>query len=97
PGRTLFPYTTLFRSGRDRVGDRGVDGERRRRGRSGGAGQVDSGPGDRPRPRVVGAAAGGRHEGQTGAERVGDGGVVRVAVTQVGDRKSTRLNSSHVK
>src|SRR5436309_7849367 len=84
PGSTLFPYTTLFRSGR-RPGrarnpvlhvvpalPRRV---RPRRGRRHGGGRgTDPAPARRPHHLVV--AAGGRR---------GE------------DRKSTRLNSSHVK
>src|SRR5690606_41587095 len=74
PRSTLFPYTTLFRSGGD--GDLvSRDGERVGR------------PGDDPRP--------------VGAHRVNLDVVDRdhrvTAVFLGGDRKSTRLNSSHVK
>src|SRR2546430_11351585 len=71
PRSTLFPYTTLFRSGRERVRDQH---EQRKR--------------DRERPLRQRA---GRHRrpGEDGSllEEPQDGGG--------GDRKSTRLNSSH--
>src|SRR3712207_8223202 len=79
PRSTLFPYTTLFRSGR---GDgAGVGRARRRsRGRRGaGAGRGEDGP-------VRPAAGGG--PGQGARPAVGASGEGR-------DRKSTRLNSSH--
>src|SRR3712207_7225414 len=62
PRSTLFPYTTLFRSG---VGE-GADGD-----------DVDAGLGDGAN-RVEADAAGGFEHGLA-----------------TGDRKSTRLNSSH--
>src|SRR3712207_9298159 len=65
PRSTLFPYTTLFRSGRARRPAR----ERRRRGGRLRGGAVREGP--RPRAQTA---------------RLHD---------REGDRKSTRLNSSH--
>src|SRR3989454_6533022 len=62
PRSTLFPYTTLFRSGR-----RSGRGRRRARGA-------------RARVQCHGTAAGG----------------ARAGVARPGDRKSTRLNSSHL-
>src|SRR5690242_21501185 len=77
PRSTLFPYTTLFRSGRgfgcgagDERSGRGVQ----RRGGTGLAGRADR-PGRRGR-------------------RLGRGRPT--GVSAAGDRKSTRLNSSHM-
>src|SRR3712207_6937332 len=82
PGSTLFPYTTLFRSVHHVRGER-LDAEQR-------AGDVDLG-----------------HAGEVGRVQLveprppGDAGVGHQAVDpaeavlEVGDRKSTRLNSSH--
>src|SRR5690606_41978346 len=81
PRSTLFPYTTLFRSK-----------ERRRRGR-GVAGCA-----------VPAAALRGQHDARTGgggradpARRLGADGRHLPAAGPDRDRKSTRLNSSHVK
>src|SRR5947209_9185271 len=75
PRSTLFPYTTLFRSGQGE-GHRG-----RRGGADGRCRPPPRGPaGDHPRPRE------------------GDAPPVQGAVVRgggAGDRKSTRLNSSH--
>src|SRR5690349_23071458 len=74
PRSTLFPYTTLFRSG-DEVPDRDADHRP---------------PGEGARgPRLHPARARQGH---------GQGGVLQRAVgaEAEGDRKSTRLNSSHV-
>src|SRR3712207_7355120 len=74
PRSTLFPYTTLFRSGRAReTRRRGDRGDRRAR------------P-DRPGTDV---AAGVRRRRARGRRRADD------VVARRGDRKSTRLNSSH--
>src|SRR2546427_3281896 len=71
PRSTLFPYTTLFRSGHQTVGAvvlaRGVDAERAAH---------------------IGGRAGGRGQGGSLVE-------AGAAHGQAGDRKSTRLNSSH--
>src|SRR3712207_7979658 len=67
PRSTLFPYTTLFRSG-----EVGADVE-----------QVVLDPGQHPGDVLVEPA-----DGQRVAE-------VAVQLVDVGDRKSTRLNSSH--
>src|SRR5690606_40856100 len=74
PRSTLFPYTTLFRSGADLRAERGRGAE----GRGGRA--VPRGP-DRQGRRV--------RRQRTGLPRPARGGER--------DRKSTRLNSSHVK
>src|SRR5690242_21023096 len=70
PRSTLFPYTTLFRSGR--AGFRGVVRDGARRGGSGGG---------------RGAGVSGQAGRLARADRRGRRG---------GDRKSTRLNSSHM-
>src|SRR4051812_49961679 len=74
PRSTLFPYTTLFRSG---VAGGGPDGRPLRRLRQPRPGRV-------PRPRLRGCPAA--------------GGVldIRASGDVVLDRKSTRLNSSHM-
>src|SRR3712207_8394779 len=78
PRSTLFPYTTLFRSGRRTGGERrggGADGRRARR---------------RARDRRAVAA---RHlVGRLHGRRVRR---ARTRASSLGDRKSTRLNSSH--
>src|SRR5437763_7928989 len=80
PASTLFPYTTLFRSGLERVGQLGhhlahgpADMRIRTRGDHGGEGVVD--------PHV--------------AEILVDEGEPHGRRRQQRDRKSTRLNSSH--
>src|SRR5690606_40704603 len=83
PRSTLFPYTTLFRSG-------GARGGRHQRGYGEEVGEkADAGA---PRPGGRAGAAAGESGGlavtqQEGKKRRGSGR----------DRKSTRLNSSHVK
>src|SRR5689334_23421094 len=80
PRSTLFPYTTLFRSGGDRAGD-DRDDERRA-----GLHRQEGGR--------VGAdahEAGRAHREQAGRQRQVD----REREDRVEDRKSTRLNSSH--
>src|SRR3712207_8907178 len=79
PRSTLFPYTTLFRSSRSRVAD--VRGRHRcpRRPDPDGLDDGDA------RTTALPATHGG------GARR----GRLRVEVRVGGDRKSTRLNSSH--
>src|SRR5690606_41065848 len=77
PTSTLFPYTTLFRSGRSGAGQRGPQGV----GRSlSPAARRREQPGCRAGP-------------PSSAARVLYGPWWR----RMGDRKSTRLNSSHVK
>src|SRR2546426_6079585 len=72
PRSTLFPYTTLFRSGEDVDGE-DVDGEARHH--------------------LVGAEPHGRDGDEQGEQHAGgDAG----GEAGGGDRKSTRLNSSHL-
>src|SRR5690349_23338411 len=73
PRSTLFPYTTLFRSGA-RQGARALDLH---------AGDVA--PGARHRRLGVAVEPGARRRGRAGR-----------AAARARDRKSTRLNSSHV-
>src|SRR5207249_10008103 len=84
---TLFPYTTLFRSSHELLARR-TDGPGRRQGR-----RRRLGPGGvlaRARARVDGGS------GRAVRRAVGAGRrAVRAVVGEV-DRKSTRLNSSHV-
>src|SRR5256885_2416275 len=68
PRSTLFPYTTLFRSPGDVVGDLARAG--------------------------VAEAAGAQRDIRLGGQRLDPPRVVRLAVAV--DRKSTRLNSSHL-
>src|SRR5256885_11899249 len=82
PRSTLFPYTTLFRSLGPRQASAGAEGPRHGRHHPLAAEGI---PGA---PRRAVCHAGARHRrpadlGQSGAERLGD-------------RKSTRLNSSHL-
>src|SRR2546429_973465 len=79
PRSTLFPYTTLFRSGRARLG-RGRRGRRGRLGRSGlGRGRLALG--DRPGRRRSGLSRSSLSRSSRSRSSL--------------DRKSTRLNSSH--
>src|SRR5690625_6985910 len=79
PRSTLFPYTTLFRSG---VGGVGTGESRDQRGRGGGVGDAH----------VTGDQA-----SVPGGDQVaGDLDAGFDGVVDLGDRKSTRLNSSHV-
>src|SRR5690606_41677435 len=83
PRSTRLPYTTLFRSGRFV--------RRRRRAGPGKRGGVRNGAGCRA---VSGRRSGGgrrRGRGRSAGHGPGRGGALG------GDRKSTRLNSSHVK
>src|SRR3712207_7067449 len=81
PRSPLFPYTTLFRSGRPQRVDRGVGGE----------------PPLRGQPAVLGVRR--RcllHKARMRRPAVAEVGPVGRPVGElVGDRKSTRLNSSH--
>src|SRR3546814_17105053 len=81
---TLFPYTTLFRSGvpcASRPGIRGREGLPAEQGRLAGGPVVEPGHGGRRRA----ARRDGREHGPPEGGRPRD----------LGDRKSTRLNSSH--
>src|SRR3712207_7006191 len=80
PRSTLFPYTTLFRSGRERRGTAARAGVHRA---AGGADRLVPGPeGDRGGGVIVGAGD------KAHLVRVGAG-------QRAVDRKSTSLNSSH--
>src|SRR5690606_39782576 len=92
PVATLFPYTTLFRS----PGGDGLAGPRLRRG----PGLPDRPPRALPRGRRTPGRRGQgllrlRDEGRTGGDARGGARGEGEAALQ--DRKSTRLNSSHVK
>src|SRR5206468_10938032 len=85
-----FPYTTLFRSGlRGRGGRDAPDG----------AIHVDGAAAGPARLRATGGGGGvGKHRGRQQPERghrIGDGPNVQRQSGGRGDRKSTRLNSSH--
>src|SRR2546426_5833137 len=81
PRSTLFPYTTLFRSDREKL-----------EGRVGGVAGSDS------RLVEVAAARDSVVLGEMDDHRLGlgPGGLDELAVQREGDRKSTRLNSSHL-
>src|SRR3712207_9052419 len=90
PRSALFPYTTLFRSGRRLVEPEDRVAEERHEG----AGEVDLGLEQVEGPQHGGRAGdvlgiGGRVVAQTLPERL------VVEELDVEDRKSTRLNSSH--
>src|SRR5256885_4822003 len=84
PRSTLFPYTTLFRSGEaEEAGHRGRADRRR-------------GTHLRPQGRGDGVLGGPRPgEARARLPRVPEGEAAR-PVRDQGDRKSTRLNSSHL-
>src|SRR5690606_41602662 len=83
PRPTLFPYTTLFRSGHARR-------RRIRRRRTVAAGRLRHGHlAIRPDGREIGAAATSLSRRRLSSHTRG--------IRSSGDRKSTRLNSSHVK
>src|SRR5256885_10171283 len=83
PRSTLFPYTTLFRS--------------RRRGRAGGlGGAVERGAGGRRAVRRGRAGGAARVRGLARASGVRRGPGAGVRRPDERDRKSTRLNSSHL-
>src|SRR5689334_24008583 len=82
PRSTLFPYTTLFRSRRGNIRDR-ADGESEVLGHGAGSGGGEF-------ERVDAGGGGGPCELGGIAGREGDAGR-----QGAGDRKSTRLNSSH--
>src|SRR3712207_8029760 len=81
PRSTLFPYTTLFRSGGDPA--RPAVGVRER--------VLGDGPVERDAADLVRVALGEPHR----AVRAFDDGVGGGVRRRNGDRKSTRLNSSH--
>src|SRR5690606_40194468 len=83
PTSTLFPYTTLFRS-TIRVATRSLGGVGARLGEE----PLTSMLGENAQPGLPGSWL--HFEGQAGS-------IVRLRVTSSEDRKSTRLNSSHVK
>src|SRR3712207_7281615 len=85
PRSTLFPYTTLFRSGRGRERQRSLDLVCGREGR-----EVGGGPEERGGGAVI--KADGAHGLSLGWEGGRPG---RARRAERGDRKSTRLNSSH--
>src|SRR3712207_9313694 len=90
PRSTLFPYTTLFRSGREQRRQLRTDRD------AGGAGE---GGGVEQEPRLFGVGGGQRVGQNQAALRVGVGDLDRRAAAHLEhvarDRKSTRLNSSH--
>src|SRR5690349_23100323 len=81
PSSTLFPYTTLFRSSPPR-GDTAARGRSASRSRPGKVGAIGEGVISRPTD----------EDGDHGAEVR----KFRTGGSRSGDRKSTRLNSSHV-
>src|SRR5689334_23950670 len=83
PSSTLFPYTTLFRSPRDHEEDES-DAD---------ADLVDERAGQQRHPRHGGQELAGARE--TGAVAVVGHDLLRRRGQELGDRKSTRLNSSH--
>src|SRR2546426_11537852 len=91
PRSTLFPYTTLFRS---RVPERPIGLERERRERPGGEGVSCEPSRERQRveegPRELEVELAGVQVG------VAQGDEPRVRDADLEDRKSTRLNSSHL-
>src|SRR5256885_5803291 len=90
PRSTLFPYTTLFRSvglGDVAAADRQVD-DRRQDGAEEDQARDEGAQAESDRVAGVGRDLRGREPvTDVGAERAGE---------DVGDRKSTRLNSSHL-
>src|SRR3712207_9151284 len=90
PRSTLFPYTTLFRSDRDVVAERGVGGRRVRPDLAAG---TDAGRAEQRDARADHGLRADLHAGVDGhglgrgEADAGDGVLL--------DRKSTRLNSSH--
>src|SRR5690606_41907265 len=86
PPPTLPPYTTLFRSLGQVLGDRPAGGQRQRPARMPPAARREPARQPGVRQQRVGA-----RPGRAGVEQVESAGQVDQ------DRKSTRLNSSHVK
>src|SRR5690606_42003056 len=88
---TIFPYTTLFRSPQDgkvRPGDQDVDEPQAEA-----AGEQE---GDQRRPGLAQPQQG-RRQGVVDVGEGGRQGQHPDLARNLGDRKSTRLNSSHVK
>src|SRR5690606_40525560 len=95
PRSTLFPYTTLFRSGEDAAWRRWRHFRDR---------LLDAYDGDRDRPARDGTSRlspwlslGVLHPRTLLADLLGASGGGGATASSPGDRKSTRLNSSHVK
>src|SRR3712207_9459543 len=90
PRSTLFPYTTLFRSRQRALPRQAPIGHERA-----GQAQLGIGGGDEPGPaiRLVWVAHARRGPARTLLQEAD--GVLQVEAPHVGDRKSTRLNSSH--
>src|SRR5947208_11055819 len=84
PRSTLFPYTTLFRSGDVRRGRWG-DGQE----------SEEESPAGDPVRRVHRRNADGRRERLADVRDVAHADVLQATARRVRDRKSTRLNSSH--
>src|SRR3546814_19984756 len=104
---TLVPYSTLFRSGRGEVRDQRFLAKEGRLARHVGTGDEPEAP-FRPEVAIVGDEASGvrrlqrllDHGMPPAGDREAEGGIDdRAAVValrrELGDRKSTRLNSSH--
>src|SRR5256884_9992370 len=90
PRSTLFPYTTLFRS--VRADGRGLELEVLQRGDRW---HADRGAGQGQRGALVGAGQVERRGRRHALERPADPAFREVLGRAAGDRKSTRLNSSH--
>src|SRR3712207_9490818 len=90
PRSTLFPYTTLFRSGDDRVG-----GEQRGQPEGEDPGGVHQGDGQAEEEGVARRAPGADEVGADDGLAVTGGEGVHRPKEGRRDRKSTRLNSSH--
>src|SRR3546814_7421442 len=98
---TLFPYTTLFRSRAQRArgfaDQRGIGFERlvRRKHVVVGVDDAQVGRGVGAQAALVGRAAGGEGMGEVAAAQAAAIRALLVRGFDAGDRKSTRLNSSH--
>src|SRR3712207_7659456 len=88
PRSALFPYTSLFRSAEE-----APEGHRERE--RGVSGSGEAGPGSERPVEVDGAPVGHRALAEQDAERDHAEPEQRARGTGEGDRKSTRLNSSH--